>query len=123
VLPLMRPGAVTVVGLQPGGPAPAGLVTGLLGRLAARLLAESGCPLKGLILTGGDTAEAVLGQLAIRELRLLEEVLPGVPLSRPCWGRWRGLAVLTKAGAFGGADTLWRCGEYLRRGENGDSRE
>jgi len=116
VLRLMLPGALTVVGARPDGPAPAGLVAGLLGRLAARLLAEGGCPLKGLVLTGGDTAEAVLGQLAIRELQLLEEALPGVPLSRPCWGRWRGLAVLTKAGAFGGEDTLWRCGEYLRRG-------
>ena len=120
---LMRPGAVTVVGLQPDGPAPAGLASGLLGRLTARLLEEGGCPLKGLVLTGGDTAEAVLGQLAIREMQLLEEVLPGVPLSRPCQGRWRGLAVLTKAGAFGSEDTLWRCGEYLRRGENGESRQ
>ena len=62
------------------------------------------------VLTGGETARAVLGARNIRELRLLGEVEPGVP-----FGMARdGTLVCTKAGAFGAPDTLIHCVARLK---------
>ena len=76
-----------------------------LGRIVARF-----GPRAHYVLTGGETARAVLGALGIRELRLLGEVEPGVPL-----GVARdGTLVCTKAGAFGTPDTLVKCVARLK---------
>ena len=77
-----------------------------LGRLVARA-----APRVHYVLTGGETARAVLGARNIREFRLLGEVEPGVP-----FGIARdGTLVCTKAGAFGKPDTLVRCVARLKR--------
>jgi uncharacterized protein YgbK (DUF1537 family) len=77
-----------------------------LGRILARC-----APPAHYVLTGGETARAVLGALGIGELRLLGEVEPGVPfgLARD------GTLICTKAGAFGAPDTLTRCVARLKR--------
>ncbi|MGE5514775.1 MAG: four-carbon acid sugar kinase family protein [Bacteroidota bacterium] len=83
----------------------------LAGRLAA--LVEPVAPnLGGLVATGGDTACALLSQLGVKGIRLIDEVEPGVPL-----GLTQGaqvVPVVTKAGAFGDAGTLRRCLERLK---------
>jgi 4-hydroxythreonine-4-phosphate dehydrogenase len=77
-----------------------------LGRLVARA-----APRVHYVLTGGETARAVLGARGIREYRLLGEVEPGVP-----FGMTRdGTLVCTKAGAFGRPDTLAKCVARLKR--------
>lgn len=79
-------------------------------RRLGRIVAECG-PRAHYVLTGGETARAVLGARRIRGLRLLGEVEPGVPL-----GIARdGTLVCTKAGAFGTPDTLARCVARLKR--------
>ena len=77
------------------------------GRIAAR---HPDCG--AYVLTGGETARAVLGARSVRGFRLLGEVEPGVPfgVSIP-----PGLAVCTKAGGFGGPDTLVHCVARLKR--------
>jgi len=77
------------------------------GRIAAR---HPDCA--AYVLTGGETARAVLGARGVRGFRLLGEVEPGVPfgVSIP-----PGLAVCTKAGGFGGPDTLVHCIARLKR--------
>ena len=77
------------------------------GRIAAK---HENCA--AYVLAGGDTARAVLGAREIRGIRLLGEVEPGVPfgVSIP-----PGLAVCTKAGGFGGPDTLVHCVARLKR--------
>jgi 4-hydroxythreonine-4-phosphate dehydrogenase len=77
------------------------------GRIAAR---HPDCA--AYVLTGGETARAVLGTRGVRGFRLLGEVEPGVPfgVSIP-----PGLAVCTKAGGFGGPDTLVHCVARLKR--------
>ncbi len=67
-----------------------------------------------LVLTGGDTARAVLTALGVRTLRIAGEIAPGVALS-VTEGDLR-MPVVTKAGAFGHRDTLVRCRETLRKG-------
>ncbi|MDI5788823.1 nucleotide-binding domain containing protein [Bacillus licheniformis] len=50
--------------------------------------------MKRLFLTGGDTAYQVLHQLRIHEIRLLDEVEPGIPLG----AAGEELYIVTKAG-------------------------
>lgn len=82
----------------------------MAGRLA--LLVEPVAPAIGaLVATGGETACALLSRLGVHGIRLVDEVEPGVPLGVTL-GRHR-FPVVTKAGAFGGAETLRRCVERL----------
>ncbi len=62
-----------------------------------------------LFLTGGATAEAVLGGLGVERLRLLGECLPGLPV-----GRTGELTVVAKSGGFGDAETLARVADMIR---------
>jgi len=63
---------------------------------------------KGFVLTGGDTAYAVLKFLGGRGLDITSEVSPGVPVGRVVGGQYDRYPVVTKAGGFGGTDVLWQ---------------
>lgn len=67
-----------------------------------------------LVLTGGETARAVLSRRGVTGLRLLNELEPGVVLSRtePQPG-----FVITKAGGFGTPETLHRAVTAVRSGK------
>ncbi len=83
--------------------------------LAARLavLVEDAMPMVGaLVATGGETACALLSHLGVHGIRLLHEVEPGVPLGVTLGGQSK--PIITKAGAFGDADTLRRCLVHLK---------
>ncbi|GHH86082.1 membrane protein [Streptomyces sulfonofaciens] len=78
-------------------------------RALARAAAD-GLPLAGaLVATGGETARAVLLAAGVRSLTVLGEPAPGVVRMRTP----AGLAVVTKAGAFGDEDTLLRAARAL----------
>jgi D-threonate/D-erythronate kinase len=88
----------------------------VLGELAevAALLSDEGL-FEGLVLTGGATAVGVARELGASGIRLEGEVETGVPMgaligSRP-------YPVVTKAGGFGGPDTLVGAVEALSREE------
>jgi D-threonate/D-erythronate kinase len=79
----------------------------------ARQISGRRDPIGALVLTGGDTARAVLRALEITALRVLGEVETGVPIlitEDP-----RSLPVVTKAGDFGNRETLVRCRAALKR--------
>jgi uncharacterized protein YgbK (DUF1537 family) len=61
-------------------------------------------PVSGLVLVGGDTAQATLRALHASGLMLVGEVAPGLPYGRLLDGPFAGLPTATKAGGFG-ADT------------------
>ena len=63
-----------------------------------------------LFLTGGATAEAVLGAMGIDRMRLLGECLPGLPV-----GVAEGLTIVAKSGGFGDVGALIRVAEMIRR--------
>ena len=75
--------------------------------------------LGGLVMTGGETARAILVAAGIQGLRLRGEIEPGVPLGTGI-GRFA-IPVVTKAGAFGDRHTLLRCRAALRRGRGAAS--
>ena len=79
-------------------------------RRMGRLVAQA-APRVHYVLTGGETARAVLAARGIRELRLLGEVEPGVPFGMAP----DGTLVCTKAGAFGKPGTLENCVARLKR--------
>ena len=66
-----------------------------------------------LILTGGDTALGVLQLLDYRGIELEGELLAGIVRGNLRGGPWDGLAIVTKAGAFGKEDDLARVLERL----------
>jgi D-threonate/D-erythronate kinase len=65
-----------------------------------------------LILTGGETARAVLAASDVTGLRLLREIEPGVPFAVSTGARQ--IPVITKSGSFGNRATLAHCVQVLR---------
>lgn len=102
VSPVSQAGSVVIQATAGGG---------ATGQVVAARLAQGVKPylpgLKTLLLTGGETAAAVLDAVGIGLLRVEGEVLPGLPLCRaldvPGFP-----AVITKSGGFGPSDTLLR---------------
>lgn len=78
-----------------------------LGETVSRIARHPG--LRGIVLTGGDIAAACIAALGAYGVRLGSEVAPGIPQGWLVGGDHDGLPVVTKAGAFGGEDALWRC--------------
>lgn len=85
-------------------------------RRLARLLDRIPRPAM-MIVSGGETLRAVANALGAEALDVEGEVETGVPISRLCGGRWDGVGVLSKSGAFGPPDLLER---LLRRVEPQD---
>jgi uncharacterized protein YgbK (DUF1537 family) len=71
--------------------------------------------LKGLVLTGGDTALSSCSLLSATGISVVEEVAPGIPMGLLKGGMCDGLRVVTKAGAFGAEDALCRAVDCLKR--------
>lgn len=76
----------------------------------AEMIARRQEPMGGLVLTGGETARAVLSRLGIAALQVVGEVETGVPV---LVAESSGLTVITKAGDFGDRETLLRCRKAL----------
>jgi len=76
-----------------------------LGELTSRIVKNSYA--RNLILTGGDIALGVCKELGISNLTILDELLPGIPLSTTCHENIH-LNIMTKAGGFGKEDTLYQ---------------
>ncbi|WP_307892562.1 four-carbon acid sugar kinase family protein [Bacillus swezeyi] len=85
-------------------------VSAALGELAGELIQE--LAVKRLFLTGGDTAYQVLHQFQIREIRLLDEVEPGIPLGTA----GEDLYIVTKAGNFGSRSAITNAAIKLQGG-------
>jgi uncharacterized protein YgbK (DUF1537 family) len=71
-------------------------------------------PVSGLVIVGGDTAQAVLRALQASGLVLSGEVTPGLPYGRLLDGPWAGLPTATKAGGFGTDTALQECLAFLQ---------
>jgi uncharacterized protein YgbK (DUF1537 family) len=67
----------------------------------------------GLFLTGGDTARAVCEAVGCTRLWLGGEVEAGMPWGRLGDGCWAELPVVTKAGGFGGEDSIIHALNFL----------
>ncbi|UWZ81671.1 four-carbon acid sugar kinase family protein [Occallatibacter riparius] len=84
----------------------------LLTKNVARMLGPCAALPGAVVATGGETARALLDELGIRRLRIVDEVEPGIPFSM-AEGWTRPLPIITKAGGFGSSGALIRCREFL----------
>jgi uncharacterized protein YgbK (DUF1537 family) len=82
-------------------------------RALAAVAASAGELIGGLVLTGGETARAVLEAMSVRAVKLAREIQPGIPLgfAQRCP---RPVAVSVKAGDFGSEDALAACWRAMR---------
>ena len=89
----------------------------VIGERFARLLAALDRP-GTLVVSGGETLRGVCDALGAAMLEVDGELSPGVPTSLLRGGRWHGLRVVSKSGAFGGSDWLARLLAHPRDGES-----
>jgi D-threonate/D-erythronate kinase len=101
------------LGLQPSDVS--NRIADTLGVITSKVV--SAVPLKGLVLTGGDTAKAVCRYLGVHGIELRNEVEPGIPYGTLLGGAH--LATVTKAGAFGNKKSLLNAMQFihLEKGE------
>ena len=83
------------------------------GWLTNRVTEKSG--IGSLVLTGGDTAMAVLQSLECRAIWLHGEIEPGIPRGQLLGGSQSGLPVVTKAGGFGSDHSLANALLFLKK--------
>jgi uncharacterized protein YgbK (DUF1537 family) len=83
-----------------------------LSELTQAIMAKT--ELRGLILTGGETASAILSAFGAHGLRLEAQVLPAIPFGRIVGGSQEGLGVVTKAGGFGKPEAIARSIEFVK---------
>ncbi|MCX7780896.1 MAG: four-carbon acid sugar kinase family protein [Negativicutes bacterium] len=83
------------------------LVAAGLGRIISRVM-EGKPDISGLALTGGDTAISICHALSAIGLKVVSEVAMGIPLGLIQGGCCHNMPVVTKAGAFGEEDALYR---------------
>src|SRR5665648_437527 len=79
-------------------------IKNILGKLTSKIIENSG--VRNLILTGGDVALGVCKELGIYNMNILDELLPGIPLTIAHYKNYN-LNIVTKAGGFGKEDTLY----------------
>lgn len=95
-----------------GGAHAGELVEQALGQLAQILVAEG---VGQLVVAGGETSGAVVSALAIHQLRIGDQIDPGVPWTQaPLEGRDAPLSLALKSGNFGGEDFFSRAFEVLK---------
>jgi uncharacterized protein YgbK (DUF1537 family) len=87
----------------------------LVGNLALRVL--EGAEISGLFLSGGDTAISCFENAGALGSSIVTEIAAGIPLMRLIGGRYEGLKVVTKAGAFGKEDAVFYGLRKLREAE------
>lgn len=85
-----------------------------LARITAEVLQKA--KVSGLFLTGGDTAISVIRALDASGAAIVREVLTAIVLSTLAGGRYDGLPVIAKAGAFGQKEDLVYCIGKLKEG-------
>ncbi len=79
----------------------------------ARLVRLLDRELRGIVLSGGDTAEAVARNLGAIGVSLEGVIVPGVPWGRFIGGTVAGLPLATKAGGFGTDESLVDAVDFL----------
>ena len=80
------------------------VVQGILGDIANGILDK--VQVSGVFLTGGDTAIGMFEKVGAYGSSILGEVAVGIPLMKLRGGKFDGMKIITKAGAFGKEDVV-----------------
>ncbi|MGJ7046080.1 four-carbon acid sugar kinase family protein [Thermoanaerobacterium thermosulfurigenes] len=76
----------------------------IIGKISKEIMTKLN--ISGVFLTGGDTAISFIKSLGSTGSKIIDELLPGIPLMELRGGVCDGLKVVTKAGAFGNDDSI-----------------
>jgi uncharacterized protein YgbK (DUF1537 family) len=79
------------------------------------LAGMDGARIRGLLLSGGDTASLVCRAVSARSIQLNAEIADGIPWGWFGGGLLDGLPIATKSGGFGSSDTLVTIADFLNR--------
>ena len=85
-------------------------IVNALGHITQRV--HEACELRGIVVTGGDTAKAVCGHLGSTGIRIWDEVEPGIALGQLVGAHE--ILLVTKAGAFGTPQALVKSVDALK---------
>ena len=66
-----------------------------------------------LFITGGDTAAGVCNELKVDNLSIIDELLPGIPISKAYTNKYGNLNIITKAGGFGDENSICKVIEKI----------
>ena len=91
-------------------------IASALGEIAKGLFEK--IPIKGLVMTGGDTALHICRALGVVGINLATELLEGIPLGYLVGAKVDGIPVVTKAGGFGPSDSFIKIIQYFNSDEN-----
>jgi D-threonate/D-erythronate kinase len=103
---LERKGAAVVTVRMPDVP-DRHLAASRIGESFTKLLAELPRP-GSLFVTGGETLSYVCAALGAEALEVQGEIEPGIPVSVLKGGKWQGVRVISKSGAFGNEGLIRR---------------
>lgn len=95
---------VVMAPATPATPAQDAVLMARLAELATAVLQQ--VPVHSVMATGGATVRALCDLWGAAGLDLVDEIAPGIPLGIVSGGCFDGLALVTKAGGFGDAETL-----------------
>jgi len=84
----------------------------ILGEITEKIIKK--CKILGIFLTGGDTAIGIIKKLGVSGSSIKQEVMTGIPLMTLYGGKYQGLKVITKAGAFGEENAIEYCMKKLK---------
>jgi uncharacterized protein YgbK (DUF1537 family) len=87
------------------------IISTFLGEIAADIIRSDN--IKGILLTGGDTAVKALRELNAPGVILEGEVVHGIPFGHFAGGKYRDIIIVTKAGGFGNEDAIFRALNFL----------
>ncbi|MBI2950215.1 MAG: four-carbon acid sugar kinase family protein [Verrucomicrobia bacterium] len=88
-------------------------IESLVRKLSAFSAAFTRQSVSSIVLIGGDTGSLITGWLATKAIELHGQIAPGVPWGYLTGGKADGIAVCTKAGGFGDAETLIHAVDFL----------
>lgn len=87
-------------------------VADFLGEIASDIIQNTG--IKGILLTGGETAFKTARCLNISGLILQDEIEHGIPFGHYSDEKYRNTVIVSKAGGFGNEDAIFRVLNFLR---------
>lgn len=100
-------GGLSVLGFDLKGVPQADMADAVAESLGLHLNTVSAPPCY-LVATGGETLRTIAETMGASMFRVTGEIENGIPLSRLEGGKWDGVAVVSKSGAFGDTQTLVR---------------
>ncbi len=88
-------------------------IASFLGEIARYIVQET--DIKGILLTGGDTAIKAAQGLNISGTIIQDEIIPGVPYGYFAGEEFKDIKIVTKAGGFGNEDAILQVLNFMKK--------